>query len=64
MIDERCHSCRFWHPDHAASTLGNCRRHAPVVTGDMMSDVTTVWPRTDSLASCGDWAAVNYRRPA
>lgn len=46
-----CASCRFWEGEAGE---GICRRRAPVVTGGMMSNVETVWPRTTIMDWCGD----------
>ncbi len=37
--------------------VGECRRHAPLVTGGMMSPVETVFPSTPASEVCGDFEA-------
>lgn len=59
-----CGNCCWWKagrsdPYPALSiddgTQGLCQRHAPLVTGGMMSDIQTVWPSTKIDDRCGDW---------
>lgn len=33
-----------------------CQRHAPVVTGGMMTNVSTIWPSVKFDDSCGDFS--------
>lgn len=52
---ERCGICRFFVKDNDEKDSGDCRRHAPLVTGGMMSDKETVWPHVDRYDGCGDY---------
>jgi hypothetical protein len=56
-MDGYCEQCRFWMaaPTEAAPEQGECRRHAPLVTGGLHSEVTTEWPKTHCEDVCGDW---------
>ena len=65
MDSETCETCRFrsdepaHFPDHENTdqVMWHCQRNAPVVTGGMMSHVTTVWPTV-----AGDYWCGEYRR--
>lgn len=42
--------------DEATCTFAlQCRRHAPLVTGGMMSSVETVWPVVQFFDWCGEF---------
>lgn len=58
--EEDCATCNFWHnlPDEGAGGTGQCRRHAPIITGGMMSHPETAWPITGEADGCGDYAPV------
>lgn len=68
-MSEQCSSCRFWALDDFGRALGGyhtdggysqCRRHAPIFTGDAQRDCYfagkgTAWPYTAKDAWCGDY---------
>lgn len=60
-----CFNCKFssypnpyFHAD-ALVTVNpptyKCTRHAPIVTGGMMSPAWTAWPAVGAKDHCGDW---------
>ena len=64
-----CRTCRYWVEatpnDVAATALGECRRHAPVlvnVTANYRDDRRQrVFPETIAVDSCGDWNDKGHR---
>lgn len=54
--EHKCNSCRF-----ALALVPvnleyrECHRHAPIVTGGMMSNVETCWPHVKPDDWCGDF---------
>lgn len=53
-----CATCQFFALEEDGSEVrGDCRRHAPLVTGGMMSSVETVWPQVGETQWCGDHEA-------
>lgn len=53
--DNVCRNCNFRVEFPPNQELFECRRHAPIVTGGMMSSVETVWPNVKPLDWCGDF---------
>ena len=54
-----CDTCLFWDyiaHDGETKMMGSCRRHAPLVTGGLHTEVSTVWPETKNADWCGDHA--------
>lgn len=56
-----CGYCIHWRKPTGTETApmlkGECRRHAPVVTGGMMSPVETVFPLIEASEVCGEFEA-------
>lgn len=69
MEPENCRACRFWnvasaapnHESRSGALVGQCRRRAPVVSGDRtsgrMAYEGTAFPRSSSTQWCGEYEA-------
>lgn len=58
----KCQTCLFWERGLTTITsgkwrdfsAGDCKRHAPIVTGGLHGPEQTLWPRTAEEDWCGD----------
>lgn len=55
-MTRRCDECLFWEAIGNSSGAGECRIHAPIATGGMMTAIETVWPTTSPEQWCGEFS--------
>ena len=60
VTGERCGICAYFHSFLDDSACGTCRRHAPVIPGNITYDeyCYPLWPTVTSADWCGDFARV------
>ena len=65
-MTDSCNTCKFNGGEYPSPDISvgeivdtvKCRRHAPRVTGGMMSKIVTIWPSVERDEWCGDFRPV------
>lgn len=65
-VKATCEGCKFWRANYRLPDTnlmdfldhGACHRRAPLVTGGMMSPMSTIWPATHKHDWCGEFQPV------
>ncbi len=57
MGDEaRCGQCKFYHSYTLRDSEGNCRRRAPICSGQGLHSDMTIWPKVYGISMwCGEF---------
>jgi hypothetical protein len=62
-IPNICSNCKFWeNENNINNNKGKCRINAPTVLVGSMSNILTIWPRTNSDDWCGQFKLIRNRR--